>query len=170
MPTIRNAREDEALELAAIGVRAWESAIAGWIDANLMRDNALRAFVEFTKQFYLSIDVAEKGGQILGWAARQNLDNAITDLWVDPIWQRQGVGGLLLQQLEQEIREQEYDRVTVETHSQNGPALAFLKNRGYQINWMTAVWSDKLDRDVDTVGLVKILFEEDVSEQPYGQF
>jgi ribosomal-protein-alanine N-acetyltransferase len=169
MTTIRSAREDEAPVLAAVGMRAWESAVAGWVDTALMRVNATRAFADFTRRAFLTIDVAEQAGQVAGWAARENLDNHVTDLWVDPAWQRQGIGRMLLQKLEAEIEAQGYESVRIETHSQNALAVDFLKRQGYAISWMTVVWSPQLDRDVDTVGLVKML---DVKEKRsvYAEF
>jgi ribosomal-protein-alanine N-acetyltransferase len=169
MPTIRNAREDEAVELTRVGLNAWESATIGWLDVSALRDNAERAFLDFCTRHFLTIDVAEKNGQITGWAAREKLDNHITDLWIDPVWQRQGFGSKLLQAVEEEILAQGYDRVTVETNSQNTGALKFFGHHGYSISWMTTTWSAKLDRDVDTVGLVKILVKpEEVT--PYSEF
>jgi ribosomal-protein-alanine N-acetyltransferase len=169
MTTIRSAREDDAPVLAAVGMRAWESAVAGWVDTALMRVNATRAFADFTARAFLTIDVAEQHGQIVGWAARENFDNHVTDLWVDPDWQNQGIGRMLLQKLEDEIEAQGYGSVRIETHSQNAHAIDFLKRQGYAISWMTAVWSPQLDRDVDTVGLVKPLAQR---EKPavYGEF
>lgn len=169
MPTIRSAREDEAADIAAVGMRAWASAVAGWVDAELMWENAERAFANFTRNSFLTIDIAEQGGQILAWAARENFDNHITDLWVDPVWQGQGVGRTLLAKQEQETAAQGYDNVRIETHSQNAHAIAFLQRQGYAIRWMTAVWSPQLDRDVDTVGLVKPL---EAQEKPsvYAEF
>jgi ribosomal-protein-alanine N-acetyltransferase len=169
MSTIRNAREDEAAMLATIGMRAWESAVEGWISVELLRANAERAFSDFTRRNYLTIDVAEQGGQVTAWAARENFDNRITDLWVDPIWQGQGFGLKLLEKLEEEIATQGYESITVETHSQNSRAIEFLKRHGYSISWMTAAWSPQLDRDVDTVGLVKPLVRQ---EKPpvYAEF
>lgn len=157
MSIIRSAREEDAAELAAIGMRAWESAVAGWTDIPLLRVNAERAFSDFTLRNFLTIDVAEQGGQVTGWAAREHFDNHVTDLWVDPIWQGQGFGQRLLAKLEAEIEAQGYDSVRIETHSENTRAIEFLQKQDYTISWMTAVWSPQLDRDVDTVGLVKRL-------------
>jgi ribosomal-protein-alanine N-acetyltransferase len=169
MSIIRSARQDEAEVLAAIGIRAWESAVNGWVGTAQLRSNAERAFSDFTRRNFLTIDVAEQGGQPTAWAARENLDNRITDLWVDPIWQRQGFGRMLLAKLEDEIAAQGYDTATVETHSENIGAIDFFKHQGYAISWMTATWSPQLDRDVDTVGMVKPLVAEDRTPG-YGQF
>jgi ribosomal-protein-alanine N-acetyltransferase len=157
MSLIRNARADEAVELAGIGIRAWARAISAWMDPERLWGTAENAFLTFTSNHFISIDVLEVGGQAAGWAAREKLDNKITDLWVDPIFQHKGYGTRLLAVQEQEIADQGYDMVAIETSSQNGSVLKFLENRGYRIGWMTATWSDKLDRDVDTVGLRKVL-------------
>jgi ribosomal-protein-alanine N-acetyltransferase len=169
MATTRSARQEDAAAVAAIGMRAWESAVAGWMDIALLRANAERAFAVFAVRSYVSIDIADNGGQAVGWAARENFDNRITDLWIDPPWQRQGFGRLLLDKLEADIQAQGYDTATIETHAQNGTAIACLRHLGYSIHWMTAAWSPQLDRDVDTVGLVK-RFEAAPQPPAYAEF
>jgi [ribosomal protein S18]-alanine N-acetyltransferase len=169
MATIRNARADEADILAAVGFRAWDSTADGWGDAENIRDNAFRAFEMFTKDHWLAIDVAERAGQVLGWAAREKLDNAITDLWVEPIFQRQGIGTELLEHLEQEVLGAGHETIETQVHSENVAAIEFFRKSGFSVSWMTTAWSARLDRDVDTIGLVKRLVEEKNAE-PYGEF
>jgi ribosomal-protein-alanine N-acetyltransferase len=160
MATIRNARADEGDVLAAVGFRSWDSTAEGWGDAADIRESAYRSFETFTRNNWLSIDVAERAGQVLGWAAREKLDNAITDLWVDPVFQRQGIGTALLIHIEDEIAAAGHETALTQVHSENSAALAFFRKAGYGVSWMTTAWSPKLDRDVDTVGLVKRLVEE----------
>jgi [ribosomal protein S18]-alanine N-acetyltransferase len=169
MASIRNARQDEAELLAIVGFRAWDSTSDSWSDASDIRENALRSFEAFAASNWLSIDVAERAGQIVGWAAREKLDNNITDIWVEPVFQRQGVGTRLLQHVEKEVIGLGHETVTTEVHSENTTALAFFKKADYSVSWMTTAWSSKLDRDVDTVGLRKAFFPP-VGEGPYGQF
>lgn len=169
MVTIRNARRDEAELLAAIGYRAWDSTADGWGDAPDIRQNALTAFENFTSSHWLSIDVAERAGQVAGWAAREKLDNNITDIWVDPVFQRQGVGAALLQHMEKEVLGLGHEDITTEVHSENVGALNFFKKAGFSVSWMTTIWSSRLDRDVDTVGLKKVFFEPE-SDGLYGEF
>lgn len=169
MVTIRNARADEADILAAIGFRAWDSTAEGWGDAEGIRENALRAFEIFSHNNWLSIDVAERVGQVLGWAAREKLDNAITDLWIEPVFQRQGVGTALLEHLEHEVAGLGHETLVTQVHAENTAAVAFFRKTGFTVSWMTTAWSAKLDRDVDTIGLVKRL----AAEKPtgaYGEF
>ncbi len=169
MATIRNARADEADVLAAIGFRAWDSSSEGWGDAPDIRESAYRSFEAFTRNHWLSIDLAERAGQIVGWGAREKLDNSITDLWVDPVFQRQGVGAALLKHLEEEIVAHGHEMALTQVHSENSAALAFFRKAVYGVSWMTTAWSPKLDRDVDTVGLVKQLVEER-SGSGYSEF
>lgn len=169
MKTIRSARQDDGPQLVAVGMRAWESAVEGWVNTGLLRENAERAFVAFVANNYLSIDVMEQGGRILAWAARENFDNKISDIWVEPDHHGQGLGTELLARLESEIEANGYDRAMIETHAQNVRAIEFLKKRGYSISWMTAVWSPQLDREVDTVGMVKAITQGERA-QAYGEF
>lgn len=169
MPTIRNARADEADILAAVGFRAWDSTADGWGDAENIRENAFRAFEVFTREHWLAIDVAERAGQVLGWAAREKLDNTVTDLWVEPVFQRQGIGSALLAHLEEEVVATGHETIATQVHSENVAALEFFRKFGFTVTWMTTAWSAKLDRDVDTVGLVKRLVEEKTGSG-YGEF
>lgn len=161
MITIRNAREDDILPLAGIGLRAWEQAVAGVADLDELRDNARDAFLAFLSRHWLGVTVAEIGGVPAGWAAREALDDQITDLWVDPAHQRLGVGTALLSAVEGEIVAAQYETAGLETHARNTRALAFFGKHGYSVHWLSVTYSPKLDRDVDTVGLTRRLVADD---------
>ncbi len=163
MVQIRSAREDEAGLLAEIGFRAWESASDGWGDDMEVRESAEMSFRNFTSSNWLTIDIAEKAGQVVGWSARENLDNNITDLWVEPVFQRQGIGGLMLAAICDEVKKLGHETVTAEVHSENASAVAFFLKHGFRVSWMTTRWSAKLDSDVDTIGMVKELDEPQAS-------
>ena len=49
----------------------------------------------------------------------------------------------------------------------NGDALKFFEKRGYSVNWLTVSYNPKLDRDVQSVGLSKLLSDE--GGTGYGQ-
>jgi [ribosomal protein S18]-alanine N-acetyltransferase len=169
MALIRSARQEEAGLLAEIGYRAWDSTADGWGDATDIRENALRAFQGFTRNHWLAIDVAERAAQIVGWAAREKLDNNITDIWVEPSFQREGIGTVLLQHMENEVMGLGHEAITTEVHAENSGAVNFFEKSGFSVSWMTTSWSAKLDRDVDTIGLKKVFFEPR-EETPYGEF
>lgn len=159
MITIRNAREDETETLTDIGLRAWEKAMAPIGETAAMRDNAHSAFSNFIRTTWLTINVAEINGNPAGWAAREKLDENITDFWIDPAYERQGVGTALLDEMEKEIVRQGFFKACLETHAQS-EAVSFFEKHGYSVNWLTIAYSPKLDREVQSVGLSRQLAEE----------
>ncbi len=162
MVTIRNAREDEVDALAEVGFRSWEKAmtsIGGMAD---MRDGARAAFLNFTRSSWLTITLIEQSGALAGWAAREKLDELISDFWIDPAFQGQGLGKRLLAEVEAEVVHQGFDVARVETHAQNSEAIGFFEKHGYALNWLTVAYSPKIDRDVQSVGLSKELVMPDL--------
>jgi len=166
MGTIRNAREDETETLREIGLRAWEKAMLNVGEMAGIRDNARDAFDNFTRQAWLTITVVEKNGTVVGWAAREGLDELISDFWIDPPFQHQGLGSALLAEIEADIVRQGFSIARVETHARNDEAVSFFEKHGYRISWLTATYSPKLDREVQTIGLVKELVKEE--PETYG--
>ncbi|PZM16801.1 GNAT family N-acetyltransferase [Rhizobium tubonense] len=163
---VRNAREGETDILTAIGLRAWQKAMAPIGNTDAMLDSARDAFSNFVRDSWLTISVVERNGMVAGWAAREGLDETISDFWIDPANLRQGLGSALLAQIEKDIADQGFDKVALQTHSGNAEAIGFFKAHGYAIHWLSVVYSPKLDRDLPTVGLSKMLV--DVTDGTYG--
>lgn len=166
MITVRSARQDEADLLAEIGLRAWEKAMIPVGETRAMVDNARRAFQNFTHSSWITISVVETAGIAAGWAAREELDDNITDFWIDPDYQGRGLGSILLAEIESEIARQGFDQARLETHARNEEAVNFFQKHGYSVHWLTISYNPKLDRDVQTVGLSKPLTGEEA--ETYG--
>lgn len=156
---IRNAHEQEAEVLAAIGLRAWRQATAALGITPTLYDNAASAFSNFTRSSWLAIRVAEFGGSVAGWAAREHFDETISDFWIDPDFQRRRVGSRLLGDVERLIEDRGFETIRLETHAQNEPAVAFFRHHGYSVRWLSVSYAPKLDREVQSVGLQKQLAE-----------
>lgn len=163
---IRNAREGEADLLSEIGLRAWQKAMAAMGETDALLDAARSAFSNFTHSTWLTITVAELNGHPAGWAARENLDETISDFWIDPAFVRQGLGSALLERVEQDIAAQGFATAAMQTHSGNAEAIGFFQKHGYSIHWLSIVYNPKLDRDVPSVGLSKPL--ETQGDGTYG--
>jgi [ribosomal protein S18]-alanine N-acetyltransferase len=161
MITIRKARQEEAEILAEIGVRAWQKAMIPVGETVGMVDNARDAFLRFTREGWICITVIEKFGQPVGWAAREDLDEAITDFWIDPDREGQGHGRELLAAVEKEIVDKGFAKASLQTHAMNAEALRFFEKHGYAVNWLTVTYNPKLDRDVQSVGLSKQLAQQE---------
>ena len=163
---IRNAHEGETAVLASIGLRSWQRAMAAIGGTAELLESASEAFSNFTRNLWLTITVIELNGEAVGWAAREALDEAISDFWIDPDFTRRGLGSALLARIEADVREQGLEKVSLQSHAGNTDAIAFFRARGYEIRWLSIVYSPKLDSDVPTVGLSKSLVDD--SDGVYG--
>jgi ribosomal-protein-alanine N-acetyltransferase len=164
MITVRNAREDDVHAVVEIGVRAWEQAVVGVADLQVRRDNARDAFQQFLGAHWLRVTVAEFDGGLAGWASRESLDDEITDLWVDPLQQKKGVGAALLAAMEAEILAAGFEAARLQTHARNTAAVGFFQKHGYSVSWLSVDYQPRLDRDVESIGLRRQL----VAEEPVG--
>ncbi|CAN7261614.1 MULTISPECIES: GNAT family N-acetyltransferase [Ensifer] len=162
MPVIRHAREDEVGALTAVGLRAWEGAIVGLADVGRMRRLAENAFGDFLANHWLSVSLIEVDGRPRGWAARENFDEMISDLWIEPEAQRRGLGGRLLADIELRISNDGFDAAKTKTHAKNTAAIGFFRKHGYGVTWLSTSYAPKLDRDVEYIGLGKPLAVTDL--------
>lgn len=166
MARIRNAHSDEAGLLADIGLRAWEQAMLTVGDTQSMMENARNAFRDFTRFGLQTISVVEHMGHPVGWGARENRDDKITDFWIDPAHQGRGYSKALLEAIEQDILDRGFEEVHLETHAHNERALSFFKHHGYSVRWLSVVYNPKLDRNIETVGMSRRLVTH--SSMTYG--
>lgn len=166
MVVVRPARSHETALLAEIGFRAWLDKLDVWAsgqdDIDTLKRNARDAFSNFAATGWRSVLVAEQEGVVSGWGARESQADgaefrpqAISDLWIDPQWQRRGLGTALMDTIENDIRDLGYDHAELETHVLNAGAITFYKTRGYAIKWLSTRYSPGLDRDVEKIGLEK---------------
>ncbi|ASY62437.1 N-acetylglutamate synthase [Sinorhizobium sojae CCBAU 05684] len=165
MVVIRHARQNEIHLLSAIGLSAWEKATAGIGDVAAMRDPAKRAFDDFLARHWLSVLLVEDDNRICGWAAREELDGTISDLWIDPKTQGRGLGSALLADIERRIAADAFEVASAKTHAQNTAAVAFFERAGYRVKWLSTAYSQRLDRDVEFIGLAKPLVQHECVEE-----
>ena len=127
-----------------------------------MTSDARSAFSNFVGNSWHAITVVALDSDVVGWAARENLDEKITDFWIDPSCHRQGLGTILLKDVEQRIVENGYTAAHLESHAQNEKAISFFQRHGYGVCWFSMKYSPRLDRDVQSIGLRKQLVETKV--------
>ncbi|SES10148.1 GNAT family N-acetyltransferase [Rhizobium sp. NFR03] len=153
MVLVRGAREDEVPRLVKIGLAAWEQAVVGFADVTKMRTTAEYSFGSFLREGWPRILVVEAGGASVGWAARENGDVEISDLWIMPDHQRQGLGSALIDALRSDIEGTGLTEMTARTHAGNEPAIAFFRHHGFHVAWFSTAYLARLDRDVEQIGL-----------------
>ena len=84
----------------------------------------------------LPLLVAEPEGGITGALGWRPLENGlhIVAMATDPMWQRAGVGGVLLAEAELLARQQSRSHVVITMTNDNIPALYFYQRRGYRLS------------------------------------
>ena len=159
MISIRMAREEDVIPLTAIGLSAWQMAVLGLVDPVKMRHTVEVAFLSFLRNNWERVLVGELDGALAGWVASERADGTITDLWVMPDLQRQGLGSALLEQMESRIAAMEIESAELGTHARNTVAVDFFMKRGYSVSSLSTSYAAKLDQNVETIGLRKVLIE-----------
>ena len=140
---IRNAHEGETELLVNIGLRSWQTAMRSIGGTDALLDGAREAFSNFIRRSWLTITIVELNGLVAGWAAREALDENISDFWIDPDHLRQGLGSALLAQIEKDVLEQGLEKVAVQTHAGNSDAIEFFTDKKVIVERWPKEWSRK---------------------------
>ena len=75
--------------------------------------------------------VAVANDSLAGFVAASS--GTVAELWVRPGMKRRGVGSALLHWAEEKLREDGYDRATLNCYERNTEGLAFYRSQGYDI-------------------------------------
>ncbi len=154
---VRKARAGEGQALGAIGFAAWAaSQFAVNDDGRVDRRALLAEFEKLGQEHPETILVAEAGGKLVGWGAREDQDHRISDLWVAPEFQGQGIGTALLGALEAEVAALGMD-AELETLASNSKAIHFYERHGFVVIWRAEKFSSSLGYAIDKVGMNKSL-------------
>ncbi|WP_417581858.1 GNAT family N-acetyltransferase [Pelagibacterium sp.] len=160
---LRRASIAEADKLGMLAFASWDSSMCHIISPESEDGEAAeRAALELSFQLFCitacdAITVADNDGELVGWGAREPLSDYISDLWVTPSHQRNGIGRALLAAVEQDIFRAGHDIAVLETHAENGGAIRFYAREGYGIVWRGVKFSRLLGQRVEKVRMEKQL-------------
>ncbi|NNH63845.1 GNAT family N-acetyltransferase [Rhizobium laguerreae] len=129
--------------VGAVGFAAWAASDA-FEDSYLDPDVITRVrheFAIFPEETKGEIFLGERGGTIVGWGARENQPNYVSDLWVHPDHQGNGVGRALL----------------LNTHAGNKGAIRLYERCGFTIIWRGREFSESMGVELEKVHLEKRL-------------
>lgn len=93
------------------------------------------AFLRFPFHTDGPVVVAEMDGEVVGWGARGNESDTISDIWIAPNYQRRGIGGAILEHFCALMRDEGLRQARIATHQKNFSAIAVYKRRGFAIVW-----------------------------------
>jgi ribosomal-protein-alanine N-acetyltransferase len=146
--------------LGSLAFAAWEQSQFGEQDAGRCdREKLFAEFCSFCRDKSETMLVATIGDVCAGWGAREFSDNIISDLWVAPFAQGQGVGAALLAALEEVIANAGYTFVELETSAGNAGAVRFYERHGYIPVWRGMKFSASLNYELEKIRFRKALPE-----------
>ena len=164
---IRPMRGTDSSALGRVGFTAWNSNIPEPYNNSEPVLSALRKnFDDFAEKPTSQVTVAVLNGVLVGWGARDNrLDpgnlssdtNHISDLWVAPDYQGQGIGTALLNAMIADIASWHYETVTIDIAQSNHKAKKLYSRLGFEEFERTMHYSRMLKCSVPVVVLEKYI-------------
>jgi GNAT superfamily N-acetyltransferase len=103
-------------------ILSWE-VLQPWVEGDRLNSDV--------NQLLPNMILAEEAGEILAVAA--NLDDMVAFLWVHPAHHRKGIGSVLLDIVEMEIRKSGYETAKLECFSDNDKAMGFYLTKGWKL-------------------------------------
>ncbi len=141
---------------------------AAWAASNAFEDSYLdpyviarvrHEFAIFPEETKGEIFVAERGETIVGWGARENEPNYMSDLWVHPDHQGKGVGRALLLHLCEVMASEGLAIARLDTHAGNEGAIRLYERCGFSIVWRGREFSESMGVELEKVHLEKRLVD-----------
>lgn len=157
--TIRRMTVADHRVVGEVGFAAWASSDAlngDWPSRDIV-DRVEKAYLDFARDTADRIDLAEIDGRIVGWAARAGDPHYISDLWVHPECQGQGIGAALIAFLCAQMRSQGHAMATIHTHAANAGAIRLYQRCGFSIVWRGLEYSKSMGVELEKVHLARPL-------------
>lgn len=134
LTTIRKAETADAMRLADIAYRGWETGILPLLnDRPGLREAERRRLSHAVAEQLSSIIVAVMDEVVVAWCSRSRRRAYIPFLFVSPEFQGQGLGSILLRRMESMLELEGAERVHLETPADNVRAVRFYERQGYRI-------------------------------------
>ncbi|WP_405048605.1 GNAT family N-acetyltransferase [Rhizobium rhizogenes] len=145
--------------VGAVGFAAWLS--GGALDARFEDPEiaavARREFFAYPASAKGEVLVAEVDGSVVGWIAREDHLDHISDLWVSPDAQGKGIGSRLLRHLCSKMEHEGLPVLKVDTHANNSRAIRLYESHGFEMVWRGEEFDPAL-----SINLMKVHFEKRV--------
>ena len=158
-PTLYAMTEADRDAVGLIGIRAWLSSSAfddAYLDPAVIK-RVRGEFLAFARETHCDLVVAKKGDVVVGWGARAGAADAISDIWIDPDHQGEGIGRLLVTHFVQAMQSSGITMAKIGTHAKNVHAIAAYERCGFRIVWRGRQWSQSMGVELDKVRLEKPL-------------
>lgn len=154
---IREPLVSEASSLASAAFAAWEKGVGPLVSAAARDRISELDFADFIRQNPDQILAAFVEGVAVGYVATEYGDNYISDLWVDPAYEGNGIGSALLDAMTVTIKARGFDTVTIEVLTDNIRALELYGRLGYMISWQGVRPDGHLREPINKTGMFRSL-------------
>lgn len=143
-----------------VGWHAWRS--TGPLDRGFADPKVAQrvkdAFLRFPSDTKGHVVVAEIGGRVVGWGAREGDPDYISDVWIAPDFQRRGIGLALVEHFCMLIRGEGLRQARIATHQKNFAAIALYKRCSFDIAWQGMELDSILQMEIPRVRLRRRFF------------
>ena len=120
-----------------VGFAAWKTSVegeAGFSDPAVI-EAARKAFFEYPAEAKGDVAVAELENRVVGWGAREDNPDYISDIWVDPACQGRGIGSALVRYFLERMKTDGIEIATIHTRATNAGAIRLYERCGFSIVW-----------------------------------
>ncbi|OHV76427.1 N-acetyltransferase [Rhizobium sp. LCM 4573] len=142
-----------------VGFAAWKSSGDG--EASFENPDVIeairRAFFDYPAAAKGDVAIAEFGGRVVGWGAREDDPDYISDIWVDPAFQGRGVGSALVRHFLERVAIEGFSVAKIHTRASNSSAIRLYERRGFKIVWRGREYSTSMGVELEKVHLEKRL-------------
>ncbi len=147
----------DAQSVGEVGFAAWSANPVLNRFGVEMSERVHQAFQDFPADNVAAIVVALSDGKIVGWTACDGDPDYISDLWVAPDRQGQGVGLALLEHAFTLMKHEGIKIARIATHAGNSGAIRLYERCGFILVWRGMERSLAMQMDVEKVRLEKSL-------------
>jgi len=142
-----------------VGFAAWKTSTAGeagFSDPSVI-EAARKAFFDYPTQAKGDVAVAELGGRVAGWGAREDQPDSISDIWVDPAFQGRGIGSALVRYFLERIGTEGLSIARIHTRATNAGATRLYQRCGFSVVWRGEEFDSGLGIPLEKLHLEKRL-------------
>jgi len=154
---IREPFASEANALASAAFAAWDKGVGPLVSASARARMCDLDFANFIRENPDQILAAFVDCVAVGYVAMEYGNNYISDLWVDPAYEGNGIGSALLDAMAALIDSRGFDAVTIEVLTENTRALDLYGRLGYMISWQGIRPDGHLQEPIHKTGMFKSL-------------
>jgi [ribosomal protein S18]-alanine N-acetyltransferase len=140
-----------------VGFRAWQSSSASepGFDRREVIAMARDGFVDYPAAARGDVAVAELEGRVVGWGAREDAPDYISDIWVDPACQGRGIGSALMHYFLARIEADGFRIAKIHTRATNSGAIRLYERMGFAIVWRGEEFNTALEMPLQKVHMEK---------------